>query len=65
MESADYISHLSKAIRERRERLGITQKALSELSGVSFRTVQSIESGNAFFSVKNLCLIADALGLKF
>jgi transcriptional regulator with XRE-family HTH domain len=50
-------------LKERRTLLGLTQQALSDLSGVTLRTIKNIEGG-ALPSVRNLMLVAEALGLE-
>ncbi|SMG34796.1 helix-turn-helix transcriptional regulator [Fibrobacter sp. UWB13] len=56
------ISSLGKLIAERRKELNISQADLAEMSGVSLRTVNGIESGRANPSVKVLFAILQVLG---
>lgn len=52
-------------IRELREAKGITQEALSELSGVSRATIWALESGqDKVTTTKTLIKIAEALGVR-
>jgi len=53
-----------KKIQERRESLGLSQKDVSEMSGVSLRTINAVESGKSNPSVDVLCKILETLGLK-
>lgn len=57
-------SDLMKALKERREMLGITQEHLAELAGVGLRTLKALESskGNPTFGTLNK--LADVLGLE-
>lgn len=48
----------------RRESLGLSQRDLSEMSGVSLRTINAIENGSANPSIEVLCKLAEQLGLK-
>lgn len=57
------ISSLGKQIADRRKELNISQADLAEMSGVSLRTVNGIESGRANPSVKVLFEILQVLGL--
>ncbi len=57
-------SDLIKALKERREMLGVTQEHLAELAGVGLRTLKTLESskGNPTFGTLNK--LADVLGLE-
>ncbi len=55
---------LGNTIRQRRRRLGVDQKRLSELSGVSVHTISDIESGKANPTVSTLHRLLDVLGLE-
>jgi transcriptional regulator with XRE-family HTH domain len=57
------ISSLGKQIADRRKVLNISQADLAEMSGVSLRTVNGIESGHANPSVKVLFELLQVLGL--
>lgn len=59
------ISSLGKQIAERRKELNISQADLAEMSEVSLRTVNGIESGCTNPSVKVLFKILQVLGLVF
>ena len=50
-------------IKERRALLGLTQQDLSEISGVSAKTINSIELGKANPSVNVLSKVVNPLGL--
>lgn len=54
---------ISLAIRKGRERAGLTQEELAELSRVSVRTVRNLESGQGNIGIKPLGQIAHVLGL--
>lgn len=51
-------------LQRRRESLGLSQRDLAEMSGVSLRTINAIENGNANPSIEVLCKLANQLGLK-
>lgn len=49
------------AIRKSR---GLTQKQLSEMSGISTTTISNIESGDNSYTLRSLIRIANALGYE-
>ncbi len=51
-------------IKERRAILGLTQQDLSDYAGLSVRLINSVETGKANPSIKNLEKIADILGME-
>lgn len=51
-----------KAILDAREQQHITQKQLSEMTGIAQGDISKIENGNANPSIKTLIRIANALG---
>jgi len=55
---------LGNVIRARRKALGITQAELSDLSGISVRTIVEIESGGNSISLKRLLPVLATLGLR-
>jgi y4mF family transcriptional regulator len=55
---------ISKRIKERREQLSYTQSDLAELTGISTRTIRSIEKGEGSTSITYWYKILDALGLE-
>ena len=54
---------IGQVVRQRREMLGLLQSQLAVISGVSLRTLQSVETGKANPSIETLMEIADPLGL--
>jgi DNA-binding XRE family transcriptional regulator len=54
---------IGQVIRQRRKMLGLLQSQLAVISGVSLRTLQSVETGKANLSIETLMEIADPLGL--
>lgn len=54
---------IARQILERRKKLGLSQQDLSEISGVSIRTIISVESGNSNPSVNVLNKMIKPLGL--
>ena len=59
-----HIGQLSQIIKQRREMLQVTQATLSELSGVSLRTIKQFESGKGNPTIVTLQKITDVLGLE-
>lgn len=57
------MQNIGSIIRESRERAGLTQEELAELSKVSVRTVRKLESGQGNIGIKPLGQIAQVLGL--
>jgi len=57
-------TELGNVIRARRKALGITQAELSDLSGISVRTIVEIESGGNSISLKRLLPVLATLGLR-
>lgn len=60
----DSEKELGKAIKVRRNLLGITQEALSQISGTSLRSLKAIEKGDANPTLSQLTKIIHALGWK-
>jgi len=56
-------SELGRIIKQRRNLLKITQKDLSEISGVTLRKLSDIENGIANPTLDTLVKVMDALGL--
>ena len=52
------------AIKKRRVLLKVSQKSLSEISGISVHALSDIESGKGNPTVKSLNRILEALGLE-
>ena len=57
------MKNLGKQIASKRKQLKISQADLAEMSGVSLRTVNSIENGNANPSIDVLSRVLEPLGL--
>ena len=55
---------MSKAIREGRDRLGMSQEALAERLGVSRQAVSKWESGQSDPSTTNLLALAKLFGVR-
>lgn len=53
--------HFKNQIKTLREALGMTQEQLGKMVGLSWRSIQNIESGNAMPKISTLFKIADAL----
>lgn len=61
----NFLNQIGETIRKRREILGLLQPQLSEISGVSKRTIQLIENGKANPSLETLLKISEVLGMEF
>lgn len=59
-----YLDEVGKRIMERRKKLGMTQEALAEQSGVTTQFVSYAESGKRAMRPENLMKIASALGVS-
>lgn len=59
----DFVSTI-EAIKARRESLKVTQKALSDLSGVALGALKKFESGKGNPTLSTLKKLCDALGLE-
>ena len=56
------LKKIGRAIRDRREALGLTRQRLAQVSGVSIRFLNDVELGLANPSVLKLQALAEALG---
>jgi transcriptional regulator with XRE-family HTH domain len=56
------MKNFARQISERRKKLGLSQQDLSEISGVSIRTIISVESGNSNPSINVLSKMIKPLG---
>lgn len=55
---------INETIKARRLGLNVTQEMLSELSGVSLRTLKKLESGQGNPTLRTLQKVAGVLGLE-
>lgn len=55
---------IANRIKERREQLSYTQADLAEITGISQRTIRSIEKGEGSTSITYWYKILDALGME-
>lgn len=62
--SDELLVTLGRAVRVRRERLGITREALAQRSGVSLRFLSDLEHGKGNISILRLIDIARSLGVS-
>jgi len=53
------------ALRKRREKLGLTQTKLAELSNVPRTTITRVESGSRNATLQTLMILAQAMGSTF
>lgn len=58
------ITDLSAIIKNRRKSAGISQRDLSELSGVAIHTISDLESGKGNPTLEVILRICDLLGLE-
>lgn len=56
---------LGEQFETRRRILGLSQVTLSDLAGVSPRTIYAIEQGKATARLDSILAVSDALGLEF
>ncbi len=56
---------IMQALIDARHNSGMTQKELSERTGIAQSDISKLESGNANPSLKTLKRLADGLGMKF
>lgn len=60
----DNVKHLAAIIRNRRAALKYTQVDMAELTGLSDRTIRSIENGERSTTVESWIKVLDVLGLE-
>ena len=56
--------NMAQRIKLRREQLSYTQKDLAELTGISERSIRSVENGEGGTSIRSWYRILDILGLE-
>ena len=59
------LEEITSEFKLRRIALAVTQENVSELSGVSLRTIKEFESGKGNPTFATLSKIADVLGIEF
>jgi transcriptional regulator with XRE-family HTH domain len=64
-ERGDVLAHVSGNLRRIRLAAGLSQVALSELSGISRRMIVAVEAGDANISLSSLDKLAVAMGVGF
>ena len=57
------MTNIGKQLSERRKKLGLSQQDLTEISGVSLRTINAIENDASNPSIEVVSKIAEPLGL--
>jgi len=58
------LSELGKQLRARRRTLGLTQRALAEIAGLSVHGLSNLESGTGNPTFAVLAQVTEALGLE-
>ena len=58
------LNEIGKIIKSRRKLLQLTQDELAEISGISLRSLKSMELGKGNPSIEQLDKVLDAIGLK-
>jgi len=58
------LEELGRTIKERRSELGVTQRTVSELSGVAINTLVAIERGEGNPQITTLLDVLDTVGLQ-
>ncbi|MGE4291424.1 MAG: helix-turn-helix domain-containing protein [Desulfovibrio sp.] len=61
---ADNVFSLGRAIRQRRNDLGMTQEQLAEATGVGLRFIGEVENGKATAQIGKVFLLLDGLDLQ-
>jgi transcriptional regulator with XRE-family HTH domain len=59
------LEHVSENLRRLRQAAGLSQTALAHTSGISRRTIVSVEAGDANISLSGLDKLAAAIGVRF
>jgi putative transcriptional regulator len=59
-----HLQEIAHHIKERRKALGISQEDLASLSGVSLRTLKTIESGKSNPTLQTLFDLVNVLGME-
>lgn len=59
-----FLDEVGKRVMERRKKLGLTQEALGEMSGLTTQFVSYAESGKRAMRPENLMRMATALGVS-
>jgi transcriptional regulator with XRE-family HTH domain len=62
---SEVLRHVGENLRRLRNAAGLSQSALADASGVSRRTIISLEAGNANVSLSSLDRLAHAVGATF
>ncbi len=55
---------IGPAIAKRRKRLGLDQRALAEIAGISVHALSNIETGKGNPTLKTLSALGDILGME-
>ncbi|MBS1662152.1 MAG: helix-turn-helix transcriptional regulator [Bacteroidetes bacterium] len=58
------VTDLGEKLRQRRILLNLSQAELSDLSGISMRTIQLVEQGKGNPSLDTMVQLADPMGLR-
>jgi transcriptional regulator with XRE-family HTH domain len=62
---ADVRRRVGERVRALRRRRGLTQLRLAQRAGFSRPSVANVEAGRQNLSLRRLCALADALGVRF
>lgn len=54
---------IAATLKERREKLGLTQQTVADLTGITRKTINTIEAGLFFPSVENLLRLCYSLSI--
>lgn len=65
MQMDDFRLFIAAVLKATRQRLGLSQRAFAELSGISERTISSIECCKTDFRISTINDIAKSLGVHF
>ena len=53
-----------ESVKQRRKQMRFSQKDLAELTGLSERTIRSVENGESSTSIESFIKVLDVLGLE-
>lgn len=65
MQTKNDLDHIAVRIRNRREKLGITQDKLTVMSGISIATIKRFENFKTTLNMKQYVALCKALELSF
>lgn len=64
MSPSDQTTPIAAALKARRKQLGLTQRDLAELAGVSLRFIHDLENGKPTVQLEKVMTVATTLGYE-